>query len=395
MSDKIRVALVGCGGRGIGMSNYFVKHPDSEVTALMDIFPSATAAAAESLGIPDAQIFDNFDKLLEDGSIDAVFIAADPMVQTELACRAMEAGKHACTEVPACFTIDDCWKLVKTVRKTGRQYQMMEQARFWGFIETWTQMHERGEFGHICFAQGEYVHYAKHWNSWINKDTGEMCSAFRLPDEWNAEPSWRYKLLSDPIYYLPHTLSPLLKVLDDRVTRVSCMGTRKKSYSFPDEEIELPWSDIQYALMHTEKDTVMVVGAGFSFPHVPRGQTTCHWYDVRGTKASVESPRGRDDQFRVWRVGADTYETMDLSTVPLRASEEDAKSGHGGADSRTVATFLEAIRTGEPPEMDVYRAAETAAPAILAAESARHGGIMVTVPDFRTNNIPESSQREP
>ena len=33
--------------------------------------------------------------------------------------------------------------------------------------------------------------------------------------------------------------------------------------------------------------------------------------------------------------------------------------------------------------MDVYRAVETAAPAILAAESAEKGGIMLEVPDFR------------
>jgi hypothetical protein len=33
--------------------------------------------------------------------------------------------------------------------------------------------------------------------------------------------------------------------------------------------------------------------------------------------------------------------------------------------------------------MDVYRAVETAAPAILAAKSAREGGILIEVPDFR------------
>ena len=35
------------------------------------------------------------------------------------------------------------------------------------------------------------------------------------------------------------------------------------------------------------------------------------------------------------------------------------------------------------PPMDVYKAVECAAPAILAAQSARQGGILIPVPDFR------------
>ena len=45
--------------------------------------------------------------------------------------------------------------------------------------------------------------------------------------------------------------------------------------------------------------------------------------------------------------------------------------------------FADAILNDLTPPMDVYRAVETAAPAILAAESARQGGILLQVPDFR------------
>ena len=383
MSGKLRVALVGCGRRGIGVTRHFRQHPDCEVTAVMDIYPACSAEAAAQLEVSEAQVYADFDALLDQAPIDAVFIATDPTMQIDLACRAMRAGKHACTEVPAAFTIDECWQLVKTVEETGCQYQLMEQTRYWGFIETWANMHRAGEFGQICFAQGEYVHYEMNWNAWTNKATGEGCSAFALPPDWDVEPTWRYNVLGDPIFYLPHTLSPLLRVLDDRVERVSCMGTRKESYSFPDEDVELPWRDIEYALMHTVKDTVLSVGAGFSLPCVRRGQTGCHWYELRGTRATVESPRCRDDDFRVWRPGMDAYESMDLSTVPLGASEEAAKSGHGGADTQTIDRFVQAAQTGIPSEMDVYRAVETAAPAILAAESGRQGGVMLEVPDFR------------
>ncbi len=381
--NTIRLALVGCGKRGIAVTGNFQKHPDCEITALMDIYPSCTDTAAQRLELPNTRIFHDYDELLNDGEFDALFLACDPTIQVDLACRAMEAGKHVCTEVPAAFSIDECRRLVDTVERTRVQYQLMEQTRYWGFVETWAAMQRNGEFGHVCFAQGEYIHYEHHWGAWVNTDTGEICSAFNLPSDWKAEPSWRYKILADPIYYLPHTLSPLLKVLDDRVVRVSCMGTRRGSYSYPDEAVQVPWSDIQYALMHTEKDTVLCVGAGFSLPYAHRGpQIGCHWYEVRGTMASVESPRRKNDSFRIWRPGMDSPEPADLSTIPLNADEATAGSGHGGADSQASDRFIKAIQTGVPSEMDVYRAVETAAPAILAAESARQNGVMLEVPSF-------------
>lgn len=378
---KVRLGIVGCGKRGTYVGSLFRNHPLCEVTALMDRYDATLAQAAPTLGVPSTQHYRSFSRMLRDAPVDAIFFGCDPTQQAELACEAMRTGRHACTEVPAAFTIPECRALVKTVERTGCKYQLLEQTRFWGFIETWQRMNARGEFGHICQAQGEYVHFEEAWKLWMDLDTGEMLPGIEKPRGRRLAPSWRRRFLADPIYYLPHTLSPILRVLDDRVTRVSCMGTRKHSYTYPDQK--LPWSDIQYALMHTEKDTVVLAGAGFSLPHVTRGELGAHWYEFRGTKASVESPRSTGDSYRVWRRGSPSYEKQDVSTIPLGASEEEQKTGHGGADFKPVDNFIRAILDDTVPPMDVYRSVETAAPAILAAESARRGGVMLEVPDFR------------
>jgi hypothetical protein len=157
--------------------------------------------------------------------------------------------------------------------------------------------------------------------------------------------------------------------------------------------------------MHTAKDTVMAVGAGFSLPYPRRcAHLGCHWYELRGTKASVETPRRWDDKFWRWRMdpgesgatqvqaadanwdrpqGMEKFDRMNLDSAPLDATEEDKKSGHGGRDYRPVDLFVKSILNDTTPAMDVYLSVETAAPAILAAESARQGGVMLTVPDFR------------
>lgn len=41
---------------------------------------------------------------------------------------------------------------------------------------------------------------------------------------------------------------------------------------------------------------------------------------------------------------------------------------------------------GRPSEFDIYRAMDTAAPAILAAESIARGTELMKVPDFRPGN---------
>lgn len=381
MTANVKLGVVGCGRRSISVGRLFRDHPACQVTALMDIYPAPAERAAAALELPDARLYTDFDTMLRDAPVDALLFTCDPTVQVEMACRAMETGRHACTEVPAAFTLDDCWKLVRTVDKTGCKYQLMEQVRYWGFVDAWRQMRERGEFGHICFAQGEYVHYESSWNNWVDLETGEFSNEIRPPQGRKVEPTWRYKLWADPIFYLPHTLSPLLKILDDRVVRVSCMGTRADSYTYPGEQA--PFREIEYALMHTAGDTVMAVGAGFTLPYVRRGQTGCHWYELRGTQASVESPRSQDDRFRLWKPGMDTFGEMDVSTAPLEADTMQAESGHGGADYKPVDTFIRSILDDTIPPVDAHLAAEITAPAILAAESARQGGLLLEVPDFR------------
>ncbi|MBI4531617.1 MAG: Gfo/Idh/MocA family oxidoreductase [Candidatus Latescibacteria bacterium] len=381
--QTVRLGIVGCGSRGISVGGLFKRHPHCEITALFDRFDRVAERAAHRLDLSDARIYRDVEGMLRDAPVDAIFFACDPTVQVDLACEAMMAGRHVCTEVPAAFTVEECWRLVTTVEKTGRTYQLMEQTRYWGFIEVWKQMHDRGEFGHICLAQGEYIHYSHQWDLWTDLETGERLTDVKKPVDRNVEERWRRKVLADPIYYLPHTLSPILRVLDDRVVRVSCMGTRPQSYTDP----ELPWRDTEYALMHTEKDTLLLVGTGFSLPHVPRGQTSCHWYEFRGTRASVESPRCPSDSFRVWRDGMETFDTMDLSLIPVDADALQVQSGHGGADYKPVDTFIRAILDETTPPMDVYLSVETAAPAIVAAESARQNGVSLEVPDFRRDRV--------
>jgi hypothetical protein len=87
----------------------------------------------------------------------------------------------------------------------------------------------------------------------------------------------------------------------------------------------------------------------------------------------------------VWQAGTQMH---DLATVDWRyerteAPPEAVGSGHGDADYYVHAAFRDAVLGRTPLPFDVYRAMDTAAPAIAAAQSISLGSTLLRVPDFR------------
>ena len=60
-----------------------------------------------------------------------------------------------------------------------------------------------------------------------------------------------------------------------------------------------------------------------------------------------------------------------------------AAAGHSDTDYYIHATFRDAVLNDVPLEFDVYKAMNTAAPAVLASESIAQGSKLMQVPDFR------------
>jgi hypothetical protein len=185
--------------------------------------------------------------------------------------------------------------------------------------------------------------------------------------------------------YLPHELSPLLYVIDDRITRVVGMSTRKPSYKYPN----IDKADLQAALMHTEKDVIIRMAAGHTTAAMPRqdggAKSSNHWHHVKGSEGILEWGRTRGSKPTLWVDGWQVREPIevDWSKDRIDAPKAAAQSAHGGMDFYVPAQFADAILYDVVPELDVYKSVETAAPAILAAESIENDNQPMDVPDFR------------
>ncbi len=381
---KVRMGFLGIGPRGQGLVECYMNHPQVEFVAFADIAENRAADFAAYYNKKynaNAKAYTSYEAMMKEAKMDAMMIGMDPDKQVDYAVDAMYKGIHVMTEVPCAFTIKQCWDLVNAVKKTGCKYQLGEQTRYWNFIKEWRKMAAAGEFGKIIYAEGEYLHYEKYWDLLRDKKTNyEICpkNLDELNDP-NCEKSWRYyTCLYNPILYMPHELSPLLSVTGGRIERVSCFANKPGRYT--DTQFEAV--PLQTALMYNSNDTIFSLRAGFSVPYGPKLETGAHWYQIKGTKATVETCRSTLDTMKLYHADGE-WETKDWGCVDQTEPDEIKNASHGGADFYPIMYFIDAIVNDKTPPMDVYKAVETAAPAILANESSKYGGMMMEVPDFR------------
>ncbi|MHB0939914.1 MAG: Gfo/Idh/MocA family protein [Armatimonadota bacterium] len=378
--DEIRIGIVGLGHRARGAwIPQMLDIPGFRFTAVCDwIEPLQEQALSLIPYRQDVRAFTRYEDLLAWDGIDAVALCVRRMDQGALAAQALEAGKHVHAEVPAAHSIDDCWRIVLATERTGKLYHLGEQVRYSGFIEAWKGLVASGRIGRIVYAEGQYIGYYGTYAFFQDYATGKQYPIEELADHPNAKPTVLHTM--PPIHYLPHELSPLLKVLDDRVVQVVGMSTEAPSWNHP----EIGQPDLQVALMKTEKGSILRLACGFTCP-VPHGQH--HWYHLHGTRGRVEMARSGDEKPKLWIADEQMHEPaqIDWRWERTDGTPEALASGHGGTDYYAHASFRDALLHGKAPELDVYRAMDTAAPAILAADSIDGGSIPLLVPDFRPN----------
>ena len=377
--DEIRLAIVGLGPRGARSWIPLLQRIGGyRISAICDPIAALHERALSRLENPgEVKVYTRYEDVLEDEKVDAIGLTVRCEEQGALAAQGLEAGKHVNMEVPGAHRLEDCWRIVAAQERTGRVYQLAEQVRYAGYIEAWRRMVAEGELGKITYCEGQYFHYYAS-KMFRDPETGASYGPEALASHPEAKPGWVYSM--PPIHYLPHDLGPMLKVLDDRVVEVVGMSTGSPSDAHP----ELAAPDMQVALMKTEKGTVMRMAASFSQPHPRREQ---HWQQVIGTLGSVEWRRSGRDKPKLW---LENRQMFDKAEVDWRYERADAPpeargSGHSDMDYYVHAAFRDAVRGIKPLDYDVYKAMDTTAPAILAAESIARNGEKLRVPSFRPN----------
>ncbi|MEI6604547.1 MAG: Gfo/Idh/MocA family oxidoreductase [Verrucomicrobiota bacterium] len=111
---KIKLGLVGCGGRGSWIAGLFKKHGGYEFHSVADYFQAVADRAGDALGVDKGRRFSGlsgYKKLIESG-VEAVVLEVPPYFFAEQATAAVAAGLHVymakpvAADVPGCLAIE-------------------------------------------------------------------------------------------------------------------------------------------------------------------------------------------------------------------------------------------------------------------------------------------------
>jgi len=92
------------------------------VPLVWDIDPTRSAALAKK--VPQLRAVPSLDALLADPHVNAVVVATPNDLHAEIACRALDAGKHVLLEKPMALNGPECDRIIEALGRTDRRLQM-------------------------------------------------------------------------------------------------------------------------------------------------------------------------------------------------------------------------------------------------------------------------------
>ncbi|NLE29138.1 MAG: Gfo/Idh/MocA family oxidoreductase [Phycisphaerae bacterium] len=357
---KLRIGVAGL-RRGSGFAKLVSSRPDCRLVAVCD---RNIDRAREVAGMVQVEPYDDYDRFCQQ-EMDAVIIVTPPSTHFECTIKAMEAGNHVLCEIPAVVSVEEAEVLVKKVKASGLIYMAAENVCYFPIIQEMHRRVQEGQIGNVILAEGEYIHDCR--QIMLNRDDG-------LGGGMENIPSWRAHF--DPIQYSTHELGPFLMIMEDRIVSVSCMESTNR------DDLEPGTLQIQSAVFQTAAGRVIRELTSFKIVREPPH----HFYCLYGTRGSMETDRYHGEtNLKLYVKSQNVQNQMtDIPVSPIHQGlpPEALAGGHGTSEFIMVNDFVQAIKDGKSPLLDLSMAIRMTLPGIYAAKSARQGGERIVIPDL-------------
>lgn len=152
-NERIRLGLIGCGGRGRYVLETFVKSDQVEVPAVCDVWPERSAEAKKK-SAPNAVQFIDHRKLLDSKGLDAVLIATPDHWHAGCAIDSLNAGKDVYVEKPLTLKMEEGPEIVKAARLNNRVCQVgMQQRSGKIYLQAKEEVVKAGKLGKVTLAR--------------------------------------------------------------------------------------------------------------------------------------------------------------------------------------------------------------------------------------------------
>lgn len=380
--EKIRVAVIGTGGRGKFWLKQLLQMEDVEVTAICDKHPERVEENQKH--IFDAyghEVFastDYRDVVVRD-DIDAVIVSTYWNDHVKIAVAAMKNGKYAGFEVGSGQSIYQCWELVRTSEETGMPCMLLENCCYGKAEMTVLNMVKKGLFGEIVHCEGGYYH-----------DKRDIITTM----ERDHERAWQHWHRNGDVYPT-HELGPIMNYLNinrgNRFMTLTSMACKQRGMINSVREKFPPESEHQNEEYHlgdvittclkcaNGETAVIQLKNGIPRPYsrgsVVEGTNGIYMEDKKSVYVHGRTAPGEWEPL-------DNY--MEEYEHPLwkKSTASEYSAGHGGMDWLVARAFLEAVRNRTQTPLDVYDSATMLAVSVLSEESVALGSAPLAIPDF-------------
>lgn len=247
-NDRINVAVIGI-GVGIGQNHIEHIHQNADannvnVVAASDLFTKRRDLCKQLAELKDADIYPQYEKILERKDVDAVVIATHDIWHAPISLDAISAGKHVYCEKPMSRYLGETFKVYDAIKNSKLAFQIGAQGTTAGGWKKCAELVNAGKIGTLVWSQGYYCRNSKggEWNGPpfnIDKDSSAQTidwsrwqGTVKDKMDFSAERFHRWRkyypycagVLGD---LAPHRMHPLMQASGNPEfpKRVVCIGT--------------------------------------------------------------------------------------------------------------------------------------------------------------------------
>jgi predicted dehydrogenase len=367
-NERVRIGLIGTGGMGQSNLKKAMAEPNVVIVALNDVAEFRLAEGAkltqQRQGQAARTIYDDYRPLLDDKSIDGVFICTPDHWHFRPFCDAIQAGKHVYQQKPMSHTIEQGIEMVRIAKAHPKQVvQIGTQRRSNEHYKDAKELIDNGKLGEIKFVRC--------WDTrnWMRRDPfaprpfeGKLdWDRFQEPCKHKVKfDAWRYfawrwfwdyagGLVTDVGV---HVLD-IVHLLTGKTTPKSVVangGVYGLKYWETPDVVNCVWDYGTHAVTFTGNFTNGNQGDGFA---------------IYGTDATLYEKGGGRDLV----VEAERGEPRIIAEIPQRRSETHE------------ANWIRCIRTGQTPNAPIALGFGSQLPLLLANLAYRAGKKLGWDPD--------------
>lgn len=398
--EQIKIGIVGT-SFGSEFVPLFRAHPNVRAVAASDLMPERLQYVQDMNG--PMETYPSLDEMLK-SDVDAVCIFTARWSHARLAIQSMRAGKHVYSAVPAAITLEEIAALIETVKTTGQMYMLGETSYYYPAALYCRERFAHGDFGSFVYGEAEYLH--------------DMSHGFNDVFMWAHGDDWKRFASFPPMLYPTHSVSMIVSTMNERLTRVSCLGYQDRENDGVFSRKVSTWGNDfsnETALFRTLSGGMARINEFRRIGWSETARASSVRLSLYGTLGSYEE----QGIGKVWN-RVDSTEPEDVTDLLVCEQDEDIDraglpgvkmhrellrdyrsgfariqpherlpqefagliNGHEGSHQFLVDDFVRACISMKLPPNHVWQAARYNAPGIVAHESALRDGESLAVPDF-------------